>query len=302
MYSALRWERPAVRRVSRGRADTWEGCGKKPWRRGSPEEAEVDVEGVWLSSNRATKRALMDLAAAPLTCCEMMLLVRDSKGSICSARPSGEKMRQWCLSMSGFMRGSTLMRWAQASSRMFAVVVVFVAAMGLVIWLSFEGETASTGFEAMMRDVLGDRRRALVRLGSARRLTAAGLGFRRGVVMPSTVTPSAMSRTAPGVGVAGGSASSLVTRRRRGVEGAALGSNSSPDGASVVAFRLREAIGGGGGIESAAVAPLTMAARRADLRDAMLRTATEATEFLGESVTEVFEKQTLALGDLSKIV
>lgn len=53
----------------------------------------ASAAAVW--SNSAMKRALMAFAAAPLTCCEMMPDDRDSKGSICSASPSGLKIRQW---------------------------------------------------------------------------------------------------------------------------------------------------------------------------------------------------------------
>lgn len=45
-------------------------------------------------SNKAMKRPLIALAAAPETCCEMMPDARDSNGSIFSARPMGENMRQ----------------------------------------------------------------------------------------------------------------------------------------------------------------------------------------------------------------
>lgn len=71
------------------------------------------------------------------------------------------------------------------------------------------------GFEAMIRDVSGERSGAFVLFGSARRATARDLGF--GVVAaveaceelgPGVVTPLAagwaMRPTALGVGVAGG--------------------------------------------------------------------------------------------------
>lgn len=45
-------------------------------------------------SKRLMKRALIAFAAAPETCWEMIPEARDSKGSIFSARPAGEKMRQ----------------------------------------------------------------------------------------------------------------------------------------------------------------------------------------------------------------
>lgn len=56
MYSALRWERPAVRRVSILLPQTWDGVGKM-WSWGS------SVSGL----NKATNLALIDFAAAPET-------------------------------------------------------------------------------------------------------------------------------------------------------------------------------------------------------------------------------------------
>lgn len=61
-------------------------------------------------SKRSIKRALMAFAAAPETCWEMMPDARDSKGSIFSARPAGEKIRQWWAVIRGSMRGSTVSR------------------------------------------------------------------------------------------------------------------------------------------------------------------------------------------------
>jgi hypothetical protein len=100
----------------------------------------------------------------------------------------------------------------------------------------------------------------LVRLGSARRVTAAGLGF-------CVCASSAMRLTAAGVGVAGSSVPALVVRRLRGVEGAASASSAAE---TSVALRLRVAAGGGsGGVKSVSLVLLTMPARRADRRDAM---------------------------------
>lgn len=58
MYSALRWERPAVRRRSMGVVATREGGGKV-----TGSGAGEDVGGL----NRATNLAFMDFAAAPET-------------------------------------------------------------------------------------------------------------------------------------------------------------------------------------------------------------------------------------------
>lgn len=54
----------------------------------------------------------------------MILLVRLLNGSICSARPVGEKSGQGCASMTGFRRGSVAMRWARPWSRRVPVVAV----------------------------------------------------------------------------------------------------------------------------------------------------------------------------------
>lgn len=63
MYSALRWERPAVRSVSSEAAATWVGVGKFS-------SVSATVGGVVDSGDglkRATKRFFIDLAAAPDT-------------------------------------------------------------------------------------------------------------------------------------------------------------------------------------------------------------------------------------------
>ena len=58
---------------------------------------------------------------------------------------------------------------------MLAVVVAGLAPLGIL-----DGETASTGLEATILDVFGEKRGALVLFGSANRLTAAALGFFEG--------------------------------------------------------------------------------------------------------------------------
>lgn len=146
---------------------------------------------------------------------------------------------------------------------MLVVVVVVVAVAAKLVDLlpapSLEG-IGSTAVGAMMRDVLGDRRTALVRFGSARRETAAGRGF-------CVCAPSAMSLTSAGVGVSG-TPSSFLLRFFRGVDGAF--SVSSAAGACVTAFRFLDAAGGaGGGAGSTVAALVTREANRADLRDAM---------------------------------
>lgn len=179
-------------------AATWEGVGNLLL------VVVVVASAVASWSKRATKRPLMALAAAPETCWEMMPDASDSNGSIFSARPSGEKIRQWWASMRAFNRGSVRIRCAQAELRMLAVVV-------------FEGVASPrVGPETMMRDVSGERSGALVPFGSARRATARDLGL--GVVVAAAeaceelgsgvaaplAAGSAIRPTALGVGVAGG--------------------------------------------------------------------------------------------------
>lgn len=79
----------------------------------------------------------MDFAAAPETCCPIILLVRLLKGSTFSARPSGEKSGHGCCSMTGFRRGSVAIRCATAWS---SSVPVVAAGRGSPV---FEGEASS---------------------------------------------------------------------------------------------------------------------------------------------------------------
>jgi len=110
MYSALRWLRPASRNLGMVCCATSAGGGK-PLGQASAGKSAMNL-------------FLMDFAAAPETCCAIMPLVRERKGSISSARPMGEKTRQWCLSMRGLSLGSMERRWLQAVSRSEPVVVV----------------------------------------------------------------------------------------------------------------------------------------------------------------------------------
>lgn len=63
--------------------------------------------------------------------------VSERKGSICSARPSGEKMWQSCLRIRGASLGSTVVRCSQACERS---VVVVDEGWGRPSDLDLEGE------------------------------------------------------------------------------------------------------------------------------------------------------------------
>jgi len=89
----------------------------------------------------------------------MILLTKLLKGSISSASPSGEKTLQGCFSIMGASLGSTLIRWASASSRMLLVVVFTLDTL--------DGESWSRGLWAMTRCVSGDIKVALVVSGTA---------------------------------------------------------------------------------------------------------------------------------------
>lgn len=79
----------------------------------------------------------MDFAAAPETCCPIILLVRLLNGSIFSASPSGEKSGHGCCSITDLRRGSVAIRWAIAWSSSVPVVAV---GRGSPV---FEGEASS---------------------------------------------------------------------------------------------------------------------------------------------------------------
>lgn len=102
MYSAFRWLRPASLNLGSPVSATKEGGGKPV------EQAS--------GGKSPTNLFLMLFAAAPETCWAMMPEARERKGSMVSARPSGLKMRQWCLSITGLRFGSTAIRRAQAWS------------------------------------------------------------------------------------------------------------------------------------------------------------------------------------------
>lgn len=76
-------------------------------------------------------------AAAPETCCPMILLTKLLKGSICSARPAGEKSWHGCCSMTDLRRESVAIRWAVAFS---SNVPVVASGRGIPV---FEGEASS---------------------------------------------------------------------------------------------------------------------------------------------------------------
>lgn len=152
------------------------------------------------------------------------------------------------------MRASTLIRCAQASSRMFSVVVMTLTAL--------DGETESTSLEATIREVSGERRGALVAFGSASRLTKACLAFLGTLPLAGW----AIIPTALGVGVAGVGTAVFGTRFLFGVTGAA-GTSSCAD----AAFLFRPFGGAGGGMDEASAALRSAAAlKRADRRLAIV--------------------------------
>lgn len=136
---------------------------------------------------------------------------------------------------------------------------------------AFDGEADSMVRDTTIRDVSGDRRGALVRVGSANRLTAEGRGFRDGE-RPLELALSPIRPTALGVGVTGGGAALACARRFCGVEGAGANAASPAPGTgdSASIFRLRDCTrGAGGGMGLAAFAFPANAPRRADLLVAM---------------------------------
>ena len=126
MYSALRWERPAVLSSGMDLVRTCAGVGKEVGLGLVVVSAAGEVGGGGAEEgwNRATNLDLMALAAAPETCWPMMLLTRLTKGSIFSLRPAGDQTLHGLEAMRGAKRGSVEIRWAQAWVRRVPVVEV----------------------------------------------------------------------------------------------------------------------------------------------------------------------------------
>lgn len=122
------------------------------------------------SSNKATNFFRIDFAAAPDTCCPIMLLTKLLNGSICSANPVGENNGQGCCSITVFRRGSVASKCAIPCSRSVPVVAV---GRGRPV---FEGEASSRliGY-AFTEEPWGVRRVAFVRCGSTGRLSGGGV-------------------------------------------------------------------------------------------------------------------------------
>lgn len=131
IYSALRCDSPAVRSVAISQRAT--SCGV-----GNRERDTEALSSALVGSNSARNLLRIDFAAAPETCCPMILLVKLLNGSICSARPTGENSGQWCCSMTALRRGSAAIRWDVAWS---SKVPVVAAGRGSPV---FEGEASST--------------------------------------------------------------------------------------------------------------------------------------------------------------
>jgi len=99
MYSALRWERPAVRSVGMSRSRTWVGFGN-----------EGCVVG-----KRAVNLERMEEAAWPETCCPMIPLLKAVNGYTTSFNFSGLNSAHLCNSITVRNFSSVLMRNASAS-------------------------------------------------------------------------------------------------------------------------------------------------------------------------------------------
>lgn len=141
---------------------------------------------------------------------------------------------------------------------------------------ALEGDAASADRDAITLDVSGEMTGALVKFGSASRLTALALGF---FTVP--LTRSAMRPTALGVGVISGGGTGVTgpaleaPRFLGGVTGSEDGAGSvGADSAGAFLFRLFGAdeiaggammVGGGGILMS------VWALSRADRRDAIVR-------------------------------
>lgn len=152
--------------------------------------------------------ALIDFAAAPETCCDIIPLAKLSKGSIFSASPSGENSLQWFFSTSGLILSSTLIKWAPATSSKLSVVILVPVGF-------LDGDSGSIFLDATTLDVSGDKRVALVARGSANLATVAFRGF-------EPAAGSNMTLAALGVGVNGGAGWTFCVRRFVGVTGGAV--------------------------------------------------------------------------------
>lgn len=156
---------------------------------------------------------LILFAAAPETCCAMIPLASERKGSISSARPSALKTLQWCFSITGLNLSSTLTRCLHPSSSMLPVVVVATPLEPCFDGLS--SRLLQTGNTCVP---FGVSRIALVWSGFAGRscggtavLSSALLDpFRTGVVV-------VISPIADGVGVNGSAVTSYFLWRFAGV-------------------------------------------------------------------------------------
>lgn len=163
MYSALRWDRPAVRSVLISILMISSGVGKKL--------GLVPSSSLLFVLNNATNLSLIDFAAAPDTCCPMILLTRLRNGSISSARPSGVNNGQGCSRMSDSRRGSVAIRCAAAFSRSVPVVAV---GRGRPVLLGDASASVPGGY-ATSDEPWGVRSVALVWCGSTGRSSGGGV-------------------------------------------------------------------------------------------------------------------------------
>jgi hypothetical protein len=138
----------------------------------------------------------------------MIPLTSAWKGSISSAKPSGENILQGYLSITGLSLGSILMRWSMALDRISVVESLMAGAL--------DGDIVSRGGRVIRRCVSGVTRGALVPKGSARRSRGTGCAS-----LSSGLYGSDIMLAAAGVGVMGGKIVLALLLVRGGVAGGA---------------------------------------------------------------------------------
>jgi len=131
MYSALRWDRPAVRSVGRSVDETCAGVGKEGWVWGKRDVNFLRIEAAAAPETCSQDfRLISPLHSARVhekrhvavnkkcfihTCCPITPPTNAAKTSTPSLNPSGLNIAHVCLSTSLFNFGSTLTKYASAS-------------------------------------------------------------------------------------------------------------------------------------------------------------------------------------------